>query len=363
MADSIMTQYVVGQKQSVVDELLLLNPYQIPMITLLGFSDSIKNTKHEWYEDTMFPFTSKATSAKLATDTAIVVADIAPFRVNHVIKVNDEMMLVTAINAGTKELTVTRGYASTTPAAIAQNDEVEVLFTEGIEGADARDARYKSRVPKNNYTQIFDDTIKISGSAAEIAQYGVNDEYEKEKQKKLSELALQLEKAVINGIPFSTGDKRMMGGIRQFITTNVISASGALTEDMIGDLGQMIYNAGGFKEGGRYSLLVPAKQKRLISKFSSSAIQLQRADGTRGTTIDRIVTDFGEFPITLCDNLKNNETMIVDANRASIKPLGSRSFGHTYLGKKGDYEEGQIVGEYTLEFKQESAHGRIVGLS
>lgn len=363
MADSIMTQYEVGQRQSVVDELLLLNPYQIPMINLFGFGEPVINTKHEWYEDTMFPFTSKATAAKLATDTAIVVADLTPFSVNHVIKVNDEMMLVTAINTGTKELAVTRGYAGTTAGAVAQDDEVEVLFTEGVEGADARESRYQSRVPKSNYTQIFDDTIKITGSAIEVAQYGVADEYEKEKQKILSGLALQLEKAIINGISYSIGDKRMMGGVRQFITTNVINVGGAITEDAIGDLGQMIYNAGGFKEGGRYSLLVPAKQKRVMSKFSSTDVRYMAADNTRGTTVDKVITDFGEFPVILGDNLKNSEAMIVDANRATIRPLGSRTFGHTYLGKKGDYEEGQIVGEYTLEFKQESAHGRLTNLS
>jgi len=52
-----------------------------------------------------------------------------------------------------------------------------------------------------------------------------------------------------------------------------------------------------------------------------------------------------------------------DYNRIKIKPLKGRDFTHQYLGVKGDYVEGQIVGEYTLQVKQEDAHARIKNLA
>jgi hypothetical protein len=33
------------------------------------------------------------------------------------------------------------------------------------------------------------------------------------------------------------------------------------------------------------------------------------------------------------------------------------------MGEKGDYTTGMLVGEYTLEFKQEKAHARIKNLA
>jgi hypothetical protein len=33
------------------------------------------------------------------------------------------------------------------------------------------------------------------------------------------------------------------------------------------------------------------------------------------------------------------------------------------MGEQGDYTRGIVVGEYTLEFRQEKAHARIKGLA
>ena len=44
-------------------------------------------------------------------------------------------------------------------------------------------------------------------------------------------------------------------------------------------------------------------------------------------------------------------------------PLAGRSFQFKPLGATGDATAGQVVGEYTLEFKNENAHGVIRGLS
>lgn len=354
---------IIGQRESVVDEILLLNPHQTPLINALGFSTPVSQVEHVWFEDEMIGDESTVNGAKLVSDTSVVVVDVEPFRVGHVIKIGDELLFVSAINVGTKTLTVTRGYAGTTAAAIADLAKVEVLFVEGAEGADARAARYKARVRKSNLTQIFDDSIDISGTAKEVTQYGIDNLYEYEKQKKQLELALQLEKALINGISYESGQVRQMKGIRQWITTNVTNVAGAITTNAINTLAQKIYDAGGFASGGVYKIMVGAKQKVALSGTDIAKIQLTRMDNKRGQTVDGIVTDFGEFEIVLNQNLAADELFLVDSNRIAIKPLGARSFGHTYLGVKGDYDTGMIVGEYTLEFLQEKAHGRLKGLS
>ena len=362
----IYTSDLIGKKEDIVDEIMLLNPYQIPLISALGItSGEVINTKHEWFEDQLFDTQSTVTLAALIDATSIVVASTEAFRPNQVVKIGDELILITAVNTGPKTLTVTRGYGSTTAAAIAQNAVIETMFVLGEEGADARESRYKPRITVDNCTQIFDDSVRVTGTAEAVQQHAMDDLYESEKQKKQLELALQLEKAVINGIKYNAeGTTRMMRGIRNFIVTNVIDASNAaLTIDMINDAAQAIYQIGGFKEGGNYNILVPAKQKRVLSKLLQDKIALTRQDTARGQVVNSILTDFGEFGITLSDNLKADEIILADMNRIKIMPLRTRGFSHTYLGKKGDYTEGQIVGEYTLEFRQEKAHARIKGLA
>jgi len=271
-------------------------------------------------------------------------------------------MLVTAVNGD--NLTVTRGYAGTTAGAIAQDDEIEILYNESEEGKDARPARAKQRVMKYNYTQIFDETIEVSGSTMEVAQYGVDNEYDRQRLHKQTELMLQLEKALINGIEYNNGTKRFMRGIRSFITTNVIDGSGAAdVAEAINDGLEKIYVAGGFQESAaRYVVMVPAKQKRKISALGKDQVRYEVSDNVLGRAVDMLITDFGEYPVVLNNNLKQDEVFIVDINRIAIRPLGSRSFAHEFMGRKGDYIQGQILGEYTLEFRQEKAHARIKGL-
>jgi hypothetical protein len=55
--------------------------------------------------------------------------------------------------------------------------------------------------------------------------------------------------------------------------------------------------------------------------------------------------------------------MIVDTNRMAIRPLVGREFFHKYMGEVGDSTKGMLVGEYTLEFRQEKAHARIKNLA
>lgn len=363
---TILSNLQVGKKESVVDEILLLNPNSTPLLSMLGFAEAITNTEHVWYEDEMFATKTTATANKTATDTAIAVASVEPFRERQVIAIGDELLLVTAVDAGAKTITVQRGYAGTTAAAIVANADIDVMFVEGEEGADARAARSKPKTKVANVTQIFDDTVSISGSAASVALYGNGGKttYETEKQKKQLELALQLENALINGRYFDNGVKRGMRGMRQSIQTNVIRAQNAqIADTMLVDLAQMVHAAGGFKTGGDYKFLVPAGQKLKISRFSSDKLRVDQASDADGRVVDYIVCDFGRFEVKMNDNLNAKEVIFFDANRAKVRPLADREFFHEYLGKKGDRYEGQVLGEYTFEFKQEKAHARIEGLA
>ena len=362
---TIIQNQIVGKKESVTDELLLLNPHQTPMISLVGFGEAVSQVERQWFEDEMYADETTLKEAVAdAAATTIKVNDSSIFANNHVIKIGEELLKITQIAGDT--LTVERGYAKTKAATALINAKVEFQFVEGVEGSDARKARFKARVRKSNLTQIFDETISISGTAAATSEYGIDDLYEYEKQKKLLELALQLEKAVINGVRYESdnGTVRQMAGIRSFITTNVIDGGAKpLTLDQLGDAFQKIYEAGGFATGGDYKIVVGAKQKRALSAADRDKIALTRQDNGRGQVVDHFLSDFGAAEILLNNNLAADEVLIIDANRVEIKPLQGREFAHTYMGTKGDYVEGQIVGEFTLEFHQEKAHARIKNLA
>lgn len=353
---------LIGVKESLEDEFLLLNSLQTPMLNLLGFGQAVTNVEHVWFEDEMFA--QEGVLAKdLAVDAAFIdVGETDAFRPKQVIRIGEELILIMKVEG--EKLTVVRGYAETEAEAHEAAETVEVMFVESAEGSDARDARYKPRKRVSNLTQIFDESVELTGTAMSVAQYGVDNEYEKEKQKKQLELALQLEKAVINGVRYERGNTRMMRGIRSFIKTNVIKAEGAAVSDehLIEALRQ-ISEKSGSSAGGNYKIVVGATQKIAIAAFDNALIRLSREDNGRGQVVDHYVSDFGNAEIVLNNNLRSDEIFVVDVNRISIRPLQTREFSHTFLGKTGDYMKGMLVGEYTLELLQEAAHAKIVELA
>lgn len=364
MTNPIFSKDIIGKKESVVDEVLLLNPNQTPLINLLEFGKPVVNTTHVWYEDEVFAVKSTVTAAATADAVQLTVADTEPFVVDSIVQVDEELMLVTAVDKATKKITVTRGYSETTPAAIVKDAEIEFLFNLAEEGGDIPTARYKPRKKNENYTQIFRESVEVSGTAQSIDQYGVGDLYDYEKAKKQLELALQLEKALINGIKVDNGNVRHMGGMRQFVKTNVIDANkAAVTVDMLRGMVKTVFEKGGLANGGQYVFIVSAHQKLAISDLQSDKLRITQAENSRGQVVDQLVTDFGTFPIVMNDNVKNNEIYFVDKNRMSIRPLNDRGFHHIPAAVEGDRVRGFVVGEYTFEFLQESAHARIKNLA
>ena len=361
-----LSRLIVGKKEDISDELLLLNPYQIPVLDLVGFSSPVMNTQYGWVEDKLQAMkdTVKIVEGS-AGSSSITVNTPTIFRPDQVIKIGDELILVTAVNEGTGVLTVTRGFGGTTTATspVAKDTEIEIMFNLKDEGSDARDSKYIPRVNLFNYTQIFDDTIKISGTAQAVSEYGISDLYNYERMKVQDRLALELENALVNGVKFQSGDKRMMGGLRSFITTNVTNAASAeITFEMIDNAMLSIVKAGGMKEATRMVLMVSPTQLQKITLLDKAQVRVGRAETVTGREVKTFVTPHGTLEIRENINFKSDEVAILDANRIKIRPLQGRQFSHTYLGMTGDNIKGQVVGEFTLELNQEEAHAWIKGL-
>lgn len=109
---------------------------------------------HYWFMKQ--PYSSKLiASAAVTAATSITVDKGAVVEPSSVImnpKTN-EYMFVSAVSGNT--LTVVRGFAESTAAAVNQNDELLYLGTAKKEGSLAPNPKYRRGVPRMNYSQIF----------------------------------------------------------------------------------------------------------------------------------------------------------------------------------------------------------------
>ena len=362
--------------EDVSDLVAIVSPFETPLLDALGDPQAeARSTHHEWLEDTLLPNSDlvKTTPAHPLTDEQLEVNNPDRFRVGDQVRCKDseELLLVKAV--GSTTITVTRGYGGTTAEAIAAGDTLCILGNASLEGQDADAARFTLRSRRGNWTQIFSKTVVVSGSELAVRHLGVADELDFQRTKALRELLRDLENTVLNGVapaadPIGSDTvRRTMNGILPQLATNrfVPGQNGfpsgtGLDETKLNTALRFIWE----KSSGQIDLIVVnGYQKRVISQFGAGSRAYAPDDPRYTSQVAVYESDFGVQRVVLSRWVPRDAVVLLDSSRLQMPPLAGRSFQYRPLAATGDFEKGQVLGEYTLELRNESAHGVIRGLA
>ena len=370
--------------EDISDIIGLISPHETPLLDHLGDPQkSATSTIHEWLEDTLLPNQDTINDAVYSdplTDTSFVVSHADRFRVGDQVQVDGsrEVMFVTAVDTGTNTLTVVRGYGGTTAEALFDTGVLHILGNAAIEGGDRPGTRFTNRVRKQNYTQIFTSSVEVSGSQQAVQTIGLDDELDYQKQQRLRELIRDLENCVINGVAPQVDPqgnstvRRTMNGIVNMLQSNLYqpgvngfpigggAGNDSLTEDVLNTALRMIWES---SSGQVDTILVNGFQKRQINSLLFPSKYYAPEDEDIKNIVSVYESDFGIARVILNRWVPRDSVVLIDSSRMSVLPLSGRFFHYKPLSSQGDVEVGEIIGEYTLEMKNENAHGIISGLS
>ena len=368
--------------QDVSDIIGIVSPFETPLLDHLGDPQrSATSTVHEWLEDQLVPNVTKIQDAVIASpteETTFTVEDGSLFQIGDQVQPSgtSEVMFVTGVSGN--DITVIRGYGGSTPASIMDDQVLSILGNAALEGDDAPAARFTNRVRRTNYTQIFTSSVSVSGSQLASKQIGIADELDYQKQERLRELVRDLENSVINGVSATTtpqGDastRRTMKGIIPFIQTHIFTSSnegfppgdGAsnndLAEQQINHAMRKVWEK---SSGSIDTILVSGQQKRRINNFITSSRGYDDKSTHFRDMVNTYESDFGVCRVVLSRWVPKDVVVLLDSTRIDVLPLTGRSFGFKKLGSTGDSESGQVIGEYTLELRNEQSHAIIKNLN
>lgn len=374
----------ITMKRTVSDLIKNIDPQDVPMIALLGLNNQGKfriqnwgNNKYEWLEDTLKVRTATLAETMDTTETGmdVVTGTGIRFKIGDVWKFDEtgEYILVSSISTDT--ITVIRawngngGTEGTATVGVTNATTLTYLYNARLEGADS-DASF-STVPTSpyNYTQIFQQEIKVTGSEEKSARYGISDQYKYQLMKwlgggrsdngvKAGDLMLDLENT------FFYGTRKLrtatvpgaMGGFKTYVTTNVTAnASARLTQAVLENSIQSCWSYGGRPQ----TIVCNAFNKRLISSWFAPSIRTQRTENTGGNVIDNIETEFGVFDLRLNRHCPSSEVDILDKNLMGWCTL--RDWFVHPLGISGDYVKDELLGEFGFVLQMEKSHAVITG--
>lgn len=363
--------------EDVSDLIGIISPSATPLLDAIGDPlREAKSTYHEWLEDSLVPnkdTISDSTISNPSSETSFDVAHGDRFRAGDQIQVaaSEELMLVTGVSSNT--ITVVRGYAETTPENIANGQVIYILGNAALEGDDKPAARFTNRLRCGNYTQIFTAAVEVSGTNLAASQLGIADEMDYQKSERLRELIRDLENTVINGGQPSANPqgsasvRRSMKGIIPNLVTNVyrpgisgFPSGTSLDETKINYALRQIWEN---SSGNVDLIVVGGAQKRKINGFLSAARSFGPADKAYTDMVSVYESDFGVCRIIASRWVPQDAVLLLDSSRVTVLPLAGRSFYFKPLASGGDYECGQLIGEYTLELRNEAAHGLIRDLA
>lgn len=364
--------------EDVADLVSIVSPYETPLLDHIGDAPrATSSTYHEWLEDELLPNFDEIndnTWTDPSADVTFVVANADRFRPGDQVRPagSEELLLVTTVDPAGSTITVVRGYGGTSAEDLADAQTLHILGNAALEGDDAPAARFTSRVRKGNWTQIFTAAVRVSGSDLAVRRLSVGDELDYQKQERLRELLRDLENTVINGsapaadAQGSGSIRRTMKGIIPSVATNVFRPNvggfpndTSLTEAQINLALRLVWEQAASRID---TIVVNGYQKRRINSFITSSRSYGAADASFRDMVSVYESDFGVCRVVLCRSVPADTVLLLDSSRIDVLPLAGRSFHYKPLAATGDFDAGEVIGEYTLEFRNENAHGKISGL-
>ena len=356
-----------------------IDPQASPVLTILSRESRSREctaTTINWFEDEPVPMWMTGTGSQGSGVTLITVSDATAIQAGDLLKVvsTGEIMRAIADPASSTTVAVTRGYAGASATTIASGAYILNLRAARMEGDVSPEAIATQKVAKTNYTQIFRTPVHITGTAQAVEHY-TNDELKYLTRQAGAAHARALEEAFLHGRKkedTSTTAKplRLLGGVDEYVSTNLLDAGGALTEseflDWLWQVHRYSPNGG---PGGKKWLFASADLINTINSWGSAKLQLNdSASREYGMDITTFISGFGKLNVVYHPLLEQGYSgygYVIDPGSVIRRPLRGRST--KLLTNRQDNSEDGMKSEYLTEtsfqFVTEKANGLIYGVT
>jgi hypothetical protein len=234
-----------------------------------------------------------------------------------------------------------------------------------VEASDVSAVDLTQPVRANNVVQMFRKTIVVSDTERAVSVYGTGDPYTYQMQKAMTELARDIEKALMVGTRASgsSGVARRLDGVIAQITTNATARTSgtSLSETEFNNIMESVWNAG--SDSNPDEVYVGSYLKRVISGYTAGSTKFATIEDDKRlvNVVDVYEGDFGVHKIFKHREVPAGTVVAIDNAKWRVAYLNGRRPKHIPLGKTGSSTKGMIEGELTLEGLNEKSSAKRSG--
>jgi len=229
----------------------------------------------------------------------------------------------------------------------------DTLNTARKQGSIRQDSDINTPIERFNRTQIFDDSIIITGTQESVDQYGSSGLHltlENAIKKKLERLYLELGRAIwLNPrvVPTDNSSEPVMGGLNWFIGENGQITSGSFSHANISAFIFDLFEMGLLNP----EIWINPHEADAYRQLDSAYIQVDAKVTFAGRPLPTLLytTRGQEVPIKIDPQCPRGQHFIIDPTYLTVHPLAGRQFFVKRAQDDDDNKKARIIGEYTMK--------------
>ena len=342
-------------------------------------SKPANSSKVEWLEDRLFPRKSALAASALsaASQIEVTTGEGVYFIVGDLVRntLTGEAYEVTGVT--TDSVGVVRSVGSVAAASSASaNAELIIVANASLQGARAPTSKVVERVAAYNYTQIVRHSYSFTRTLTQSNTYVTGGELNYERKKKGIEHKRALEAMFFFGArDLDTGGTEpqgFCGGAKEFITTNIHDAAGAMAAS----------SWEGFMEtdlqwGSQNKVMFAAPRvSRVLSSYPLTAWTRATPQNTVwGIKVDGFISgafgfevpvfvkrEWGEFGKGTAGQI-GSQAYLIDMDAVRYRPLQNTVLLRNRQDNDADRVTEEYLTEASLEFQHEQKHALLINVT
>jgi hypothetical protein len=378
------------EMRDVSEQLDLLALDETPFINRVGWGEESGGVSIEWISEDLGPGYFK-TAADIGSDQLSVAVGstngldasdaIAQVRQGSVLYyynsvVGDHSMMVvtsTAYGAGGVSIfysIITTGHGNTlfsTHISILAQENMYVMGAFANEGSVPGEPTPRQRAILSNGFTILRKDVAITGSMKATDMYVIGREDRHQIAMRLRELARERERAALYSARLvkTTLLAGMIDGCLGFLGqttgTHIDTTTTALTESAVNTIVSFLWENG----GRNLTFFGHIDQVAKFTRWDKNRIRMRVNEGKGGGHITSYLTESGiVIDLIPMGNVPTNVAFILDTSRIKMRAKRGRRAIMEKLGKAGDFDDWQIISEFSMEMKgyNQKQHGMFVKL-
>ncbi len=381
------TDIVSNTDRRDVSEMLdLFSASTTPFISRIGFGPESSATSIEWLTENLGPgyvvagsvMGSGATSLQISTVDGLTTAEAARqiqtgtvlYHYSSTDGEHNLMLVVSTGSDGELEIEVLSTATSFSGAtSTTAGDKIYILGALVNEGSVPRTGNWRSRAIASNGFSIFRQDVQITGSQKATDFYAVGREDTHQIAMRMKELTREREKSALYSVhvtPRSGTEASLMNGALGFLVgqsgAHIDTTTTALTETAVNDVVAELWE----HESENLVWFSSMTQARKFTQWDVARIRMDPDDRRGGGHVMRYTTEAGpEIEIVAMRFVPNNIAFIIDTAKCRMRAKKGRRGVMERLGKRGDFDEWQILSEVSLEMRKynQGCHGLFTRLA